>query len=271
MKKVKNNRNSHAYDTSEPRKKKSLGQHFLRKQSTVDNMVSSISITPDTSVLEIGCGDGFLTQTILKQTNCKQLLCFEIDHEWAMFVKKKIDDPRLTIKVQNILEVDLAELKGDMPWVILSNIPYNITFPILFLIQKNKDLFQEGVVMIQEEVAQKIVASKGKNYGPTSLFLQYYFDFKLLEKIEPEAFNPPPKVFSRLLYFKPKKEQTFIPDAENFWKFLKYCFRFPRRMLNNNLKATPYEKTAATHEFLNLRAQQLSFNQFLEIWKQLIQ
>ena len=268
MKRRKIKKKSH--DTSVPRKKKSLGQHFLRKQSTVDNMINSVSITPETSILEIGCGDGFLTQSILSQSTCKQLVCYEIDSEWAEFVNNKIKDPRLHITTQNILEVDLQELTKDKPWVILSNLPYNITFPIFFKLQENKDLFKEGVVMIQEEVAQKIIAQKGKGYGPTSIFLQQHFTLQLLEKIEPGAFSPPPKVFSRLIYFKPKKEVVDIPEEKKFWKFLKYCFRFPRRTLRNNIKSTPYEKTAATHEFLELRAQQLSFDQFLEIWKEIL-
>ena len=256
--------------TDGPRKKKSLGQHFLRKQSTVDNMISSVTVTPDTSVLEIGCGDGFLTQAILDQAPCKQLVCYEIDPEWADFVQNKITDPRLKIIVENILEVDLEKLRKDGRWIVLANLPYQITFPIMFLFQEHKEVFAEGVVMIQEEVAQKIVATKGKGYGTSSLFLQYHFEFKLLEKIEPTAFSPPPKVNSRLIYFKPKEKITPIPKEKDFWKFLKVCFRYPRRTLRNNLRTTHYECDAFTSELLDLRAQQLSFDQFLEIWKQII-
>ncbi|MFH1831837.1 MAG: 16S rRNA (adenine(1518)-N(6)/adenine(1519)-N(6))-dimethyltransferase RsmA [bacterium] len=250
-----------------PRKKKSLGQHFLRKQSVVDNMISSVTITPETSVMEIGCGDGFLTQAILNQTRCKQLTCFEIDPEWVEFVKNKIKDPRLTIVLENILTVSLEPLYKTKPLVLLANLPYQITFPIMFMLQKDKALFQEGVVMVQEEVAQKIVSSRGKTYGPTSMFLQYHFTFKLLEKIEPGSFSPPPKVHSRLIHFKPKLEVTPIKDEENFWKFLKTCFQFPRRTLRNNIKATNFlHHESLTETLLDLRAQQLSFEQFLVVW-----
>ena len=84
-----------------PRKKKSLGQNFLRKQSVVDNMVARVEATD--SIMEIGCGDGFLTQAILLQTQCKRLWCFEIDSEWLEFVKAKIRDPRLELRLENIL------------------------------------------------------------------------------------------------------------------------------------------------------------------------
>jgi len=250
-----------------PRKKKSFGQHFLRKQSVVDHMIDHVSIAADTSVLEIGCGDGFLTQSILLQTNCKQLLVYEIDYEWADFVKNKIRDSRLVIKNHDVLEVDFSALASQKPWVLLANLPYQITFPILFLLQKNKDLFAEGVVMVQEEVAQKIVSKNGKSYNPTALFLQYHFEWKMLEKIEPGAFSPPPKIFSRLLYFKPRYDQKPIKDEEKFWDFLKHCFKHPRQTLRNNLRLfVQYDLATIPQDVLSLRAQQITFEQFLNLW-----
>lgn len=249
-----------------PRKKKALGQHFLRKQSVVDHMITAVTITPKTSVLEIGCGDGFLTKAILEQTSCKRLWSYEIDPEWAAFTDNNITDRRLTIKEKNILEINWNTLSPHRPWIVLSNLPYQITFPILFLLQQHKALFSEGVVMIQEEVAQKIVAKKGKGYNATSLFLQYHISFKLMEKIEPGAFTPPPKIFSRLVYFKPKLDVLPIANEEGFWKFVKLCFQSPRRTLRNNLKQTHYSKLPET--LLTKRAQELSFDDFLTVWQQ---
>ena len=256
-----------------PRKKKKLGQHFLRKQSVVDHMIEKVEISPKTSVLEVGCGDGFLTRSILDQTKCKKLLVYEIDPEWANLVKKDILDERLQVNLENILDVDLTLLESEKPWVLLANLPYQITFPFMFLLQKNRELFEEVVVMVQEEVAQKIVAKRGKPYSATSIFLQYNFDFELMERVEPEAFSPPPKIFSRLLYFRPKYDQKWndstrrkIPQEVGFWKFLKLCFKFPRQTLRNNFKSTHYDISKISPETLGMRAQQLSFDQFLELW-----
>jgi len=249
-----------------PRKKKSLGQHFLRKQSVVDHMISRVKIDPETSVLEIGGGDGFLTKSILAQTDCKRLWTYEIDPEWVEFLRENINDERYEVKHQNILDLDFRELESHNPWVLLANLPYQITFPIFFLLQKNRDLFSEGVVMVQEEVAQKIVATRGKKYSATSLFLQHFFDFELMEKIEPEAFSPKPKVFSRLIYFKPKFDQEKIDEEEKFWKFLKSCFMKPRQKLKNNLKATTYDYSNIPEETLSLRAQQMAMKDFVEVW-----
>ncbi|MFH1644563.1 MAG: 16S rRNA (adenine(1518)-N(6)/adenine(1519)-N(6))-dimethyltransferase RsmA [bacterium] len=260
---------SYKIGPKKPAKKKQLGQHFLRKQSVVDHMIDKVKITQQTTVMEIGCGDGFLTKSILMQTKCKKLIVFEIDPQWAEFVQNEIKDPRLEINVENILDVDFKLVEKDAPFVLLANIPYQITFPIMFLLQKNKQLFSEGVVMVQDEVAQKIAAKKGKKYSATSLFLQYHFDFELMEKIGPESFTPAPKVNSRLLYFKPKLTPPKIKDEDEFWKFLKLCFKFPRRTLQNNLKMAHYDLEKITPEILKLRAQQISFDQFLDIWNKL--
>ncbi len=252
-----------------PKKKKKFGQHFLRKPSVVNHMIDRVTITSETSVLEIGCGDGFLTRVILEQTKCKQLWGYEIDPEWVNVLKEKIKDPRFKLCQENILQLDFTKLELYKPWVLLSNLPYQITFPILFLLQKHKDLFTEGVVMVQEEVAQKIVASYGRGFSPTSIFLQNNFEFELMEKVEPEAFSPPPKVYSRLIYFKTKKEQIKIDQEEDFWKFIKLCFIFPRRTLANNLRTTHYDLTKIPQETLQLRAQQLSFGDFLDLWEKI--
>ena len=257
------------FNNQRPNKKKKFGQHFLRKQSVVDHMIHKIKLTPEIRVLEIGCGDGFLTKAILRQTKCKELWVYEIDPEWANLVREKIDDPRLKINIENILDVDLSVLDKYKPWVLLANLPYQITFPIFFRIQEYKHLFKGGVVMIQEEVAQKLVARSGRGYNSTSLFLQHHFDFELMEKIEPEAFNPPPKVFSRLIYFKPKLNVPKIKNEEEFWKFLKFCFTSPRKTIANNLRQTHYDLNKIPEKILKLRAQQMSFDDFIELWSSL--
>ncbi len=249
-----------------PRKKKGLGQHFLRDSSIVESMISHVFVDHKTNVLEIGCGDGFLTKAILAKTNCKRLLCFEIDPEWHEFVSKSVVDNRLELKLLNILDKDWKEFEQTQPLVMLANLPYQITFPIFYRIQKCKHLFVEGVVMIQEEVAQKIVAQGGRNYGYVSLFLQHHFALELLDKIPPEAFCPPPKVDSRLIYFKPRFDAIEIKNEERFWKFVKLCFASPRRTLRNNLQATQLDIKSIPEAMLKLRAQQMRFDDFLSIW-----
>jgi 16S rRNA (adenine1518-N6/adenine1519-N6)-dimethyltransferase len=245
--------------------KKKFGQHFLRNDLVVNAMVNAVTITPQTSIFEIGCGDGFLTRRIL-QTRAKQLWVFEIDPDWSAYVREAIQDKRLKLHEENILDVDFSKFKPDAPWIILANLPYQITFPILRLLALHKHMIQEGVVMVQEEVAQKILKTEGRGYGYISIYFQYIFNWKMLEKIPPSAFVPPPKVYSRLLYFTPRKNVELINSEKEFWKFIKTCFRQPRRTLRNNLQQVHYSLDSIGSDILSLRAQQLSFKDLLEIW-----
>ncbi len=248
--------------------KKKFGQHFLRNQMIVDHMIAAVELDKSSNVFEIGCGDGFLTRSILKQPVAR-LWVFEIDSHWVAYNKKNIHDERLTLHHLNFLDLDWALLDEQRPWTVLANLPYQVTFPILYSFQKHRSYLKEGVVMVQEEVAQKIVKTRGRGFGFSSLFLQYYFDWKLLDKVSPTDFYPPPKVYSRLLYFKPKDTVKEIPREQEFWKFIKVCFRQPRRTLRNNLKGSVYDVSSVSDELLRLRGQQLTIEQLLNLWNQL--
>ncbi|MCX5923236.1 MAG: 16S rRNA (adenine(1518)-N(6)/adenine(1519)-N(6))-dimethyltransferase RsmA [Candidatus Dependentiae bacterium] len=247
--------------------KKRYGQHFLKNRLYVDRMVDAVKLNDTISVMEIGCGEGILTGAIL-ETACKKLQVFEIDEQWANHVQEKYgSDNRLSITLNNVLDERWDELQSQAPWVLLANLPYQITFPILYLLQKNREMFLEGVVMVQEEVAQKIVKTSGRGHGYSSLYFQHYFDWKLLDKIAPEAFYPAPNVFSRLLYFKPKKEVQEIPNDVEFWKFIKLCFCQPRRTLRNNLAQSHFDIKKLDDATLKRRAEELSMDEMLNIWQ----
>ena len=247
--------------------KKQFGQHFLRDVRIVHNMIFAVEINENTSIFEIGCGDGFLTKNILA-TPAARLKIFEIDPDWAHYVQETFKDDRMTMIIDNFLDIDLpAQLEEHKPWTVLANLPYQVTFPILHRFQEYRHLLKEGVVMVQEEVAQKIVKTRGRGYGFPSLFFQHYFEWKLLDKVPPTAFHPAPKVFSRLLYFKPHAHVEQIPEEEKFWKFIKLCFQQPRRTLKNNLMHTHYGIDKIDDATLALRAQEMSMKDFLRIWK----
>jgi len=245
--------------------KKRYGQHFLRDQKIVDHMLEAVELDDQSSVFEIGCGDGFLTQSILKYPLAR-LWVFEIDEEWASYVKNLLHDQRLTIYTDDILDVDFSRFEPDKPWTLLSNLPYQITFPILFKLKEHASLLKEGVIMIQEEVAQKLLKQSGRGYGFNSLFFQHYFELKKLDKIPPTAFYPPPKIFSRLIYFKPRKEIIPIPDETGFWQFIKIAFRQPRRTLRNNLAQTHFDIRKLSEDILGLRAGEMTKEELLRLW-----
>lgn len=246
--------------------KKKYGQHFLRSQLIADRIIDRVTLDNQTSVFEIGCGDGFLTKTILS-TPIKKLWVFEIDPHWVLYVRQALPDKRLTVFEENILDLDFTRFEADKPWTLLANLPYQITFPILHMLQRNRQVLKEGVIMVQEEVAQKIVKTHGKGYGYPSLFFQHYFAWKLLDKVPPSSFLPPPKVHSRLLYFKPQSDVKQIEHEHEFWNFIKICFKQPRRTLKNNLLQTHYDISKVPEKTLLLRAQQMGIEDLLEVWR----
>lgn len=245
--------------------KKKYGQHFLRADWVVDSIINKAELKSDASVFEIGCGDGFLTEGILA-TGVERLWAFEIDEDWVELVRKKFQDKRLTVFHENFLDFDFSKFEPNKPWILLANLPYQVTFPILYLLQKNINLLSYGVIMVQEEVAQKIVKTSGRGYGFASLFFQHFFDWELMDKVLPSAFKPPPKVHSRLMYFKPRRELESIVNEEQFWRFVKQIFRQPRRTLKNNFASTSFDISKISPDILRLRAQQISKQGLLEIW-----
>lgn len=254
--------------------KKKYGQNFLRDNFVVENILKSVKLNPESSVFEIGCGDGFLTGEIIKN-NIERLWVFEIDKDWAEYTLKKYSSHKnLTIFNEDILALNFDIFKEFKNWTLIANLPYQITFPIIYKLinynNLNKDFLKEGIIMVQEEVAQKIVKKSGKKYGFNSIYLQHFFQWQLLYKISPTAFYPEPKIFSRLLYFKPRENLDLIKNEEDFWVFIKRIFSQPRRNLKNNLKPYHYNINNLEENLLNLRAQQLGKEELVLIWNKII-
>lgn len=247
--------------------KKQLGQHFLRDEGVIERMIAHVDLRK-ASVFEIGCGDGALTTALLRQP-VERLWVFEIDPDWANYVTNLCStDKRFSMHLTNVLDYDFRQqgFAEHAPWVLMANLPYNVTFPIIHVLRGMKDLLREGIIMVQEEVAQKITATGGRSLGWLSLYLQHSFVWHRLEMIKPGAFYPSPKVNSRLLHFVPRTDAPIIPDETLFWKMVKASFSKPRRMIRNNLSQTHYDITRLDETTLNLRAQQMTIDDFLRIW-----
>jgi 16S rRNA (adenine1518-N6/adenine1519-N6)-dimethyltransferase len=250
--------------------KKKYGQHFLQDPAYIQRMLSKVTLDQTSCVLEIGCGEGALTKEILKLP-IKKVWVFEIDEQWIDVTNKTCNyDERLTIFHEDILQANLSKLQEEKTWILIANLPYNITFPILHVLHQYKNVISNGVIMIQEEVAQKIVKTSGRGYGYPSLFFQHYFHWKLMEKVPPTVFYPPPKVHSRFLSFQTRVDHPVIEQEDEFWKFIKMCFHQPRRTLRNNLMQSHYDLSKFSDELLQKRAQQLAMQDFLSMWKLLI-
>ena len=223
------------------RTKKRLGQNFLIDESAIKRIMEEVS-SCDT-VLEIGAGAGFVTEQLVNKA--EKVYAVEIDED-AIDVLKKIDAQNLHIVHQDILKTNLKDLE-DTTFKIVANIPYYITSPIIVhllgeiddLHNENRNRISEIILMVQYEVAQRLVAnetSPAKQYGLLSILTQFYADTEIIKKVPARSFYPAPKVDSALVKLKVRKEPLIeLEDYTFFKKVIKACFATRRKNLKNSL------------------------------------
>jgi len=209
---------------------KRFGQNFLQDKDVLNKIVSSINLQGK-NIIEIGPGKGALSKLILEKAD--NLVAFEIDFNLSDFLREKIKNKNFTLINENFLNIDLSIYKN---YSIMANIPYNITTPILFKIFENYENFNDVILMVQKEVAERICAIPGSsNYGKLSVTTANFASATKLFDISPKAFFPSPKVTSSIIHLK-MRSTTFVLDNKSFLLFLKQCFAMRRKTLINNLK-----------------------------------
>lgn len=242
--------------------KKHLGQHFLNDQNIASKIVDSLSYKPYDLVLEVGPGMGVLTQFLLQ----KQVKVYvaEIDKESVDYLK--INYPQLENNiVGDFLKLEFEELFSDN-FAVIGNFPYNISSQIVFKILENKHAIPEMVGMFQKEVAERIAAQKGnKIYGILSVLTQAYYNVDYLFTVHENVFTPPPKVKSAVIRLKRYRDKIEGIDDKFFFKLVKAGFNQRRKTLKNALKVLNIPQHLESHEFLNLRAEQLSVENFIHL------
>lgn len=242
--------------------KKHLGQHFLNDQNIASKIVDSLSYKPYDLVLEVGPGMGVLTQFLLQ----KQVKVYvaEIDKESVDYLK--INYPQLESNiVGDFLKLEFEELFSDN-FAVIGNFPYNISSQIVFNILENKHKIPEMVGMFQKEVAERIAAQKGnKIYGILSVLTQAYYNVDYLFTVHENVFTPPPKVKSAVIRLKRYRDKIEGIDDKFFFKLVKAGFNQRRKTLRNALKVLNIPQHLESHEFLNLRAEQLSVEDFIHL------
>jgi 16S rRNA (adenine1518-N6/adenine1519-N6)-dimethyltransferase len=239
-----------------------FGQHFIKNDIVSEKMSSYINSKETVNLLEIGGGSGSLTKYFV-DLKYKQLRIVEIDSSLIPCLEK-IAEGRQNIFVDNISILDYELIDDGCKWNITGNIPFNITFKIIEKIIKWRSSISSIVLIIQEEVAQKLYRVGGKGYGPISVLIQYFFAMELLDKLSPKEFYPEPRVFSRIVRLIPKKIDGLI-DINEFSKFLSVLFKFPRKKIKNNVIGTVLEKSF-NEEVLKKRAQEFSFDILVELF-----
>lgn len=257
------------------RPKKHLGQHFLKDLNIARKIAGALTGhgAYDT-VLEVGPGMGVLTQFLAEDTRYRLFLS-EIDTESVRYLEASFPDLQGRIIESDFLKMDLSKVTTG-PLAIIGNFPYNISSQIFFKVLDNRHRVPEVVGMIQKEVAVRIAQKEGsKEYGILSVLLQAYYDIDYLFTVPPGVFHPPPKVNSAVIRLRRNQRATLPCDEDLFRKVVKTAFQKRRKTLRNALKELTLPTDLQEHPMLQLRAEQLTVEDFFTLtlslekaWKQ---
>jgi len=247
---------------------KALGQNFLIEESIAEEIVALAELQPSDKVWEIGPGKGILTTEIIKYN--VQLRAFEIDKRLQKYLSQRYGN-NVLLEFTDILKADwLSYLQKDGSSLkLIANIPYQITSPLLSLLEKYSSFFSRLVLMVQKEVAERLSAKPGnKHYAPLTIRLGLVYDIFSKLQVSREMFYPVPKVNSTVILMLPRANKPLISNPELFNKLLKIAFAHRRKTLANNLlPVLGAEKTAKLAELSQLnfkkRGEELAEEDFI--------
>ncbi len=252
--------------------KKSLGQNFLKSIPALNAIISSGEIKEDDIVLEIGPGKGALTEKLLEKSG--KVIAIEKDKDLLEILsekfKKEKESGKFILLNEDVLNYEIKEKN----YKIIANIPYNITGAILkkFLTAENQP--ERMVLMVQNEVARRIVARDGDE-SILSISVKAYGNPKIVMKVPARYFSPAPKVDSAIIAITNISRNTFEKDKiseEKFWEIVKTGFAHKRKVLVSNLKDL-YKKEKVLEIFKKLkisektRAEELTLENWIAITK----
>ena len=247
--------------------RKSLGQHFLRDENIARKIVAAVNPRPGDVMVEIGPGQGALTRYLAPSV--KKLIAIDIDQRIVTQLERFLSGPQVTFLCQDFLRTNLAELAGGEKLRIVGNIPYNITTPILFHILDNRRFVWDGTLMVQREVARRLVAQPNtKDYGILSVFCQLFTDVALLFDVSPHSFVPSPAVFSSVVKLTILPGPRYIVRDEEFFRsMIRSVFGKRRKTLRNSLGYFLKERgcTVPSRFFLQQRPEDLTLAQLVDL------
>lgn len=260
--------------------KKKFGQNFLIDSNIVMKIVKTANITKETNVIEIGPGIGAMTEILAKEAG--KVLCFEIDEDMVNILNEEIKNDNVKIVNKDFLKVDLDE---EMRYfiepkniVVVSNLPYYITTPIIFKLLEYSKNIEKMVFMVQKEVSERLTAKPGsKEYGSLSVLIELNGTMKKEFNVSRNCFYPVPNVDSEIVSMEINKNDSALKNDPNFGKFIQNIFEMKRKTLANNI----CKKTNFSRDDLNkilqelglsesVRAESLLLNQISKIYEALV-
>lgn len=225
------------------RMNKKLGQNFLVRHDVVADIADAAGIGPGDPVLEIGPGIGTLTQA-LAETGAA-VTAVELDEHLLPVLAKTLEHyDNVRVVHGDILRIDIEDVMQHQPFTVCANLPYYITTPIIMKLLEQKLPIKRIVVMVQKEVAERMVAVPGhKIYGALSVSVQYYTQPEMLFEIPPKAFMPAPEVTSAVVTMDVRqKPPVDVTSEKHFFQVVHAAFQQRRKTLSNALKNTGLSK-----------------------------
>jgi 16S rRNA (adenine1518-N6/adenine1519-N6)-dimethyltransferase len=259
--------------------KKRFGQNFLIDENVINRIKREANLSKDDTVLEIGAGVGFVTEQLAQ--SAKNVIAIEIDTD-AIAELTKLPYDNVEILEQDILKTDISEL-FDKPLKVVANIPYYITSPILAHLLgeidqpvcKNRQMVTEIILMVQYEVAKRIVAtenSHSKDYGLLSILVNFWSEPEMIMKVPAKSFYPAPKVDSALVKLKIRQEPLIeLNNPKFFRRVIQASFAQRRKNIKNSLINAGFYKDAVFKALEEnnidegVRGETLSIKQFSDL------
>ena len=251
-----------------------LGQNFLRDTHAIERIANALGDLRGETVVEIGPGQGAITRALAARA--ARVTAIELDSALAERLRAEFTPDRLTVVEADILDVDFDAIatQAGKRLAVAGNLPYYITSPILLKLAASHASLDRAVLMVQREVADRIVAAPGsRDYGLLSVTVQMYGHVEALFTLPPEAFSPPPDVHSTVFRwrFAPRFDELGV-EEQNFLRFVRQAFAQKRKTLANNLRAAGFGPDAI-QSALNAasippqaRAEALSIEELASLW-----
>jgi 16S rRNA (adenine1518-N6/adenine1519-N6)-dimethyltransferase len=265
------------------RAEKARGQHFLLHPHQARRIVTALELAPQDLVVEVGPGLGALTVFLARQA--ARVVALEVDPILAAYLREELfrEESRVEVICQDVLRFDFRQRAGEAgaPLVVVGNLPYQITSPLLFKLAEEKAAVARALLMMQQEVGVRLTAGPGgKDYGILSVLLQYHFAITRLFSLGPANFFPPPQVTSVVVHLLPRRPDPAARDEAFFAQVVKAAFATRRKTLKNTLAARASTlglsapDVLAALQILNIdpgqRGETLSLRQFVDLSNELL-